>query len=376
MYLAIESSCDETSIAILDKPKKEYSKENFLAKIEEIKVVSSVISSQIEVHKKYGGVIPEIGAREHAKNIYAIFDESLKQARISKIFFLENLEGIFVTNEPGLFSALQVGLEFAKIVKFWVKEKTNKEVEINLVNHLHGHVSSCFFNHHLVSSQNFFPHLHLLVSGGNTQLMLLESWSKKNMLGQTLDDAAGECLDKIGRMLGFPYPGGVWVAKIAKEVRENKLNLPIGMQKNSKSLDFSYSGLKTSVRYLIQSQKFETWVFERKLSQAELNTLLELGSKTDISQNTSDYLRFIYEVCVSAQFVVIAQLVNSIKRALKRSEVYPKSVGISGGVSANLLLRNYVHKLFSSEAEVFLPPKNLTGDNALMIGIAGILDIS
>jgi N6-L-threonylcarbamoyladenine synthase len=373
MYLAIESSCDETSIAILDKQKKPVP-EDFLVKIQEIKILSSVISSQIEVHKQYGGVIPEIGAREHAKNIYTVFDETLKKGGITKQFFLENLEGVFVTSEPGLFSALQVGLEFAKIIKFWVREKTQKEIQISHINHLHGHISSCFYNPELTPLENnTFPHLHLLVSGGNTQLILLSSWSEKSILGQTLDDAAGECLDKVGRMLGFPYPGGVWVAKIAKETRENWLNLPIGMQK-SKNLDFSYSGLKTSVRYLVQSQKFENWVFEQKLSQSELDILLNMGGSKEPSSTTSNHLEFIYKVCVSTQFVVVAQLINVIKKSLK--EINPRSIGISGGVSANLLLRSNIQELFSNKAEIFLPPKNLTGDNAVMIGIAGLLNIS
>lgn len=383
MYLAIESSCDETSMAIFEY--QESTNKNILDTAKRIQILSSVISSQINIHKKYGGVIPEIGAREHAKNIYLVFDQAISDSKISKELFMQKLEGIFVTSEPGLYSALQVGLEFAKIIRFWVEQKTQKNVEIKHVNHLHGHIGSCFYNSaQACLTKDIFPHLHLLVSGGNTQLVLLNSWQQKSLLGQTLDDAVGECLDKIGRMLGLPYPGGVWISRIAKDKNQNSLNLPIGMKKNTKSLDFSYSGLKTAVRYLVQKQKFLDWEFEKKLSQEDLNILLQ-----PYDQKLPDYLNFIYQVCVSSQSVIIEQLINSIKRSIKTNKV--KSIGISGGVSANQLLRKELEGITENlnlkptqlkdltnqnrefkKTKLFLPPLQLTGDNAVMIGIAGI----
>jgi|694.fasta_scaffold02661_45 N6-L-threonylcarbamoyladenine synthase len=388
MYLAIESSCDETSIAIFEY-KEPADRSILLNTVNNIKVLSSVISSQINVHKKYGGVIPEIGAREHAKNIHKVFEESLSESKLNQKFFLSNLEGIFVTDQPGLSSALQVGIEFAKILRFWVKIASKRDIPIHQINHLHGHVASSFYNSKYKSSnQEIFPHLHLLVSGGNTQLILLNSWQQKTILGQTLDDAVGECLDKIGRMLGLPYPGGVWISKIAKDQKQNPLSLPVGMKKNTKSLDFSYSGLKTAVRYLVQKQKFPGWGFEKKLSKEDLNILLQPNN-----QQLPDYLDFIYQVCISSQSVAIEQLINSIKRSIKANKI--KSIGLSGGVSANQLLRKELESITENlnlkftqlkdlknqsrerqKTKIFLPPLELTGDNAVMIGLAGIFNKS
>jgi len=428
--LAIESSCDETSLAILEvenlmnkklnsnsklKSGKDYSKnelkftekserleefggmENHFQKIfNQTKVISQIISSQIEVHKNYGGVIPEIGAREHAKAIHTLFEiilmEACKKKDLEKLELLKQIETIFVTAEPGLKAGLRVGIEFAKATQFFLQKINQKKVEINYQNHLRGHVASCFFKKEK-KSNSIFPHLHLLVSGGNTQLILLNSWKEWKIVGKTLDDAAGECFDKIGRMVGLPYPAGVWVSKIAEMKDKNTLNLPIGMSKKP-GLDFSYSGLKTAVRYFVQKQEIEDFKFEKRLNKKEIKELLEFGklveNKSKESNNNEDLndydwnnkngdginkkinpkLEMIYNICLSSQSVITEQLKIKTKRAVKKYK--PKSIGISGGVSANQLLRQKIQKIF--EKEIFLPPLELTGDNAVMIGLSGICD--
>jgi N6-L-threonylcarbamoyladenine synthase len=370
-YLAIETSCDETSLAIIEK-NVGLDNTNFYGFVNGFRVVASIISSQISTHAKYGGVVPEIGARQHAEQIHYLFQSLLLQAGITdqldeKVDF--NFKSIFVTTEPGLVSALRVGLEFAKSLQFYLEQSFPKQkVEIVNVNHLRGHTVSTFYHPEQklqLSDNDLFPHIHLLVSGGNSQVILMNSWRDWQIVGQTLDDAAGECLDKIGRMLGLPYPGGVSLAKIAKHFLSNPCNLPVGMKKNS-SLDYSFSGLKTAVRYFLQDSKVEKYVFEAPLNDKEI---IELQT-----QNlSSPKLKFIFDVCVSAQTVVVNQLINKVESAVKKYQ--PKSVGLSGGVSANLLLRSQFDHLQEKFEiyNIFYPDQSITGDNAIMIGLAGLL---
>ncbi|MEI6728245.1 MAG: tRNA (adenosine(37)-N6)-threonylcarbamoyltransferase complex transferase subunit TsaD [bacterium] len=370
-FLAIESSCDETSLALLegnDRPKEFNS---FIDYIDNFKVISSVISSQISTHVIYGGVVPEVGAREHAQNINLLFDKLFAQItdpkgslQATKDIYLSSLNAIFVTNEPGLISALRVGMEFAKSLSFFIGQKYQTLPEVKFVNHLRGHLFSSFYHQHLFENQNsaVFPHLHLLVSGGNTQLFLLDENLEQKLIGQTLDDAAGECLDKVGRMLGLPYPGGVWLSKIAKKSQENACNFPVSMAQNG-NFDFSYSGLKTAVRYFLQAQNISNWKIEQKLEATEIELLIE-GDLTKLNLK----LKLIYKVAVSAQTVVVQQLTNKVKNGIKKFS--PKSIGLSGGVSANLLLRSKLEAL--DVVNVLLPEKQLTGDNAVMIALAGL----
>jgi len=417
-------------------------KPDFYSYLNSFKVVAQIISSQIKIHAKYGGVIPEIGAREHAQNIHSLFDivlfeagEKIKNEKlkikngrdnlpvasmqgedlppnppdmrqsplsISK-FDIQNFDYIFVTTNPGLVSALKVGMEFAKSLQFFIKEAFHKVVEIVEINHLQGHVASCFYeikneklkikngggdhgvfnmqggelppspldmgnssdlnNELIIPDSVLFPHLHLLVSGGNTQLILLNSWENWEIVGQTLDDAAGETFDKIARMLGLDYPGGAMLSKIAENRQENFYNFPVSM-KNSANLNYSFSGLKTAVRYFIEKQSFPNWKFQQKLKPLELNLLLENKN------NLPPHLQFIYQVCASAQFAIVSQLLNKLNLAAKKYQ--PKSLGISGGVSANDFLQAKLFKDFSGP--VLIPDKSLTGDNAVMIGLAGIAD--
>jgi N6-L-threonylcarbamoyladenine synthase len=391
LVLAIETSCDETSIAILQASKQALSKlksgcslnlseidANFKSFLVSTKVLGSVVSSQIKIHQKYGGVIPEVGARQHSKNIHQVLDLCLSSKNLSdqdnqldnKLDILAKIDIIAVTVKPGLVSALRVGVEFAKSLKFFLEAKFKKQTQLIEVNHLQGHIFSSFLDqgfNNLTNKNNrqelIFPHLHLLVSGGNTQLYSLENPFEAKLLGQTLDDAAGETLDKIGRMLGLPYPGGVFVSKIAKNCQTNYFEFPVSM-KNSKGLNFSFSGLKTAVRYFLQKSKIPDFGFEKPLTDKELSLLAESNSLANPK------LEFIKKVCISAQSVLVAQLVLQTKKAYKNQEF--ESLGLSGGVSANPLLRQELSQISSNR--VFLPTPELTGDNAIMIGLAGLIE--
>ncbi len=430
VILAIETSCDETSIAFLESDfDAVLDSDNFLGCINSFKIVAHTISTQVATHAQYGGVIPEIGARLHAEQIHYLFEKTVREALENKDLvdellafnatpslsalplqggefivqffesskvkeFLTKIDYICVTTEPGLRSALRVGEEFAKTIQFYVDLKYQKEVEIIKVNHLKGHVFSSFFDFrravevkkHPVSSaatpqeENFmksdleafydkstsvFPHLHLLVSGGNSQLLLLKSPFESKIIGQTLDDAAGECFDKTARMFGLDYPGGVTLSKIAGLEDINYLDLPISM-KNSGDLNFSFSGLKTAVRYYIQ--KNDLLEYETKLSESNLNLLLN----NDLDQLKDERLVLIKKLCISIQSVITEQLIHKLKKA--KLQFTPKSIGLSGGVSANNLLRSKIKKI-SVDCKLFTPDLSLTGDNAVMIGLAGAIQI-
>jgi len=365
-YLAIETSCDETSLAIL-QPQENAKPQSYYEFVNSFEVLASIVSSQIEVHKEYGGVVPEIGARLHSEQIHVIFEELLERLYPKESLddqlkkFANNVGTIFVTDKPGLKSALRVGVEFAKSLKFFLETKFKTRIKVQGVDHLHGHLSSCFWGgeHNLTSDALIFPHLHLIVSGGNSQILLLENSQKWSLVGATLDDAAGESLDKIGRMLGLPYPGGVWISRIAGLVDENPQNLPVGM-KNDK-LAYSFSGLKTSVRTFLENQTVDGFLIEKKLTQNELEILLE-------GKELNPKLRLIQRMCVSSQSVITSQLINKLRLAITKYN--PKTLGISGGVSANPLLRKKVQSL--GIATTLIPPLELTGDNAVMIALAGL----
>lgn len=466
--LSIESSCDETSIAILSGEIREKIDTQKLSDyLSSFSVVSSVVSSQIQIHRKFGGVVPEVSARQHAENIHQVLKTVLEKASLS-LDFLANIDYIFVTTEPGLISALRVGLEFAKSLQFFIKRKYGKTTQIHKVNHLRGHVASCFYTNTLSVTQAdlnrgvgkklhsipntipllpvvkestkdlelltapTFPHLHLLVSGGNSQILLFKSWHEWKIIGQTLDDAAGECFDKAGRMLGLPYPGGVHISKISGLNDKNSCNFPIGMRQ-SQNLDYSFSGLKTAVRYFIQKQP--NLEFEKLLTQEEMNILLVLpvrkvstqltegiqstplatqapidsgtgenkpglyetapskgaigklelplakGSERKLwglqssTENSSSKLLLIKNICISVQSVVISQLMNKITLGIQKYS--PVSLGLSGGVSANPLLRQKMQTLaIKNGLKLLLPETSLTGDNAVMISLAGLSDIT
>lgn len=233
-----------------------------------------------------------------------------------------------------------------------------------------------------------YPHLHLLVSGGNSQLIYMRSWTDWEILGATLDDAAGECFDKTGRMLGLPYPGGIYISKIAFSDSGNLFNFPVGMKK-SDDYNFSFSGLKTAVRYHLEKivlNNGEKFILEKPVSKDDIEFLTShnlneieecLGKQQNNNLTDPNLKKFNFEiliiikkVAISVETVIVESLVNKVSLADKNLEI--ASIGLSGGVSANPTLRRELEKKFGDK--ILLAPKPLTGDNAVMIGLAGILD--
>ncbi len=309
--LAIESSCDDTSAAV----------------IKDGVVYSNIISNQA-IHQQYGGVVPELASRAHQKNIIPTVDAALKKANIG----LENLLAIACTSGPGLMGSLLVGISFAKSLSMAL------EIPFIEVNHMQGHIFA-----HFVKEENTkipeFPFLCLTVSGGHTQIVKVKSFNELEIIGQTIDDAAGEAFDKIGKMLKLPYPAGPHIDRLAK-LGENifKFNKP-----KIKELDFSFSGLKTSVLYFLQK---------------ELKNNINF-----IEENLNN-------LCSSAQNTIIDILLEKIMLASEITEI--KRIAIAGGVSANSGLRNRLLELGKEkELDIFIPNLAYTTDNAAMIGVVG-----
>ncbi len=387
--ICIETSCDETSIAICRlEDVVGHAYQNLYGKINSLEVVGALTHSQIKNHQQFGGVVPEYGARLHAEQIHSLFQILLdfvsQKTSLQPRDVLSQVEYIFVAGEVGLVSALRVGQEFAKSVRYFLQKQTQKQIELKVISHLIGHIFSCFYQIELkkdwqtgilesttnvveqFQDEEIFPHLHLLVSGGNTQIILLSSPTNWQIVGKTIDDAAGECFDKIGRMLGLPYPGGVLISQIAVLEEQNYFDFPVSM-KHTDSFNLSYSGLKTAVRYFLQKPPIKGFVIEKPLKKAEILELLESPL-----ENLNFKLKFIKQTCISAQTVIIKQLINQFGKAIKQFN--PKSIGLSGGVSANLLLRNKILEFGISPT--FITQLPLTGDNAVMIGLAGVVDKS
>lgn len=306
IILAIESSCDETAIAIL--------------KNGELK--ANVISSQIEVHQKYGGVMPEIASRLHLENIGAVLDEALKKSETK----LEDVSAIAFTRGPGLIGALHVGLQAAKTLSLIYN------IPLIPVHHLAGHI---YANEYVEKLK--FPLLAVVVSGGNTELVYMKDHLDFEIIGETKDDAIGESYDKVARVLGLPYPGGVAIDKLAKE-GEHTYKLPTPLHDNS--LDFSYSGLKTAVINLIHKEE-------------------QNGNEIRVA-----------DIAKSFQDIAVKEVIERVKRATERYEI--KEIVLAGGVSANSYLRSEITKTFeNSDIKVIIPPLWCTTDNAAMIAMVG-----
>lgn len=312
--LAIESSCDDTSCAIIDS--------NFC-------VLSNVIASQ-EVHKSYGGVVPELASRAHQQNIIPVVDKALKDAKISK----KELSAVAFTRGPGLMGSLLVGVSFAKSFA--------RALNIPLidVNHLEAHVLAHFIKDTPEQKVPQFPFLCLLVSGGNTQIILLESPRKMKVIGQTIDDAAGETIDKAAKILSLPYPGGPHIDRLAKE---GKPVLAFS-QSNIKDYDYSFSGLKTSILYTLRDKLKE--------------------NPNYIEENIKD-------IACSVQKAVVDSLLKKFEKAIKDLRI--KTIAVAGGVSANSELRARLQQLGDKYGcEVFIPKFSYTTDNAAMVAVAGL----
>lgn len=314
--LGVETSCDETAVAVVENGTK---------------VLSNIVASSIEVHKKYGGIVPEQAAREQLKSILPVISESLEQAKVK----LVDIDAIAVTIGPGLLGSLLVGVETAKTFACVLKKP------IVPVNHLHGHIYGCWVDSERVPE---FPAIVLIVSGGHTELVLMEDHGKYKFIGGTRDDAAGEAFDKTARLLGLGYPGGPEIAACAaqlpisltssKSLARNNYQLPIKLPRpmlDSKDFDFSFSGLKTAVLREVQKQK-------------EITEEFKIVMAYEIQEAITDVL---------------------VEKTLRAVNFYlPSSVLVVGGVSANKKLRE---KMQESIKNLFIPPVKYCTDNASYI---------
>ncbi len=306
IILGIESSCDDTAAAVLI--------DGYIR--------SNIIASQ-DVHREYGGVVPELAARAHLQNIIPVVDQAFSKANIDK----NEVNAVAYTLGPGLIGSLLVGNSFAKSLAM------SLNVPLIEVNHMQAHL----LVHFEKSIPNpSFPFIGLTVSGGHTQLVLVKSPNKMEVIGQTLDDAVGEAFDKVGKMIGLPYPAGPYIDKYAQDGEPNiSFSIP-----KVPGLDFSFSGFKTSVLYYLRKQQ-------------ELE---------------KDYIRnHRNDLCSSVQHILVNILIEKLKKAVIETGI--KEIVIGGGVSANSGLRLALSK--QTDWNVFIPPLSFTTDNAAMIAVAG-----
>lgn len=313
--LAIESSCDETSAAILCNQN----------------VLSNIIANQ-DIHYKYGGVVPELASREHQKNIVLVVDEALKKANVSK----EMLHAVAFTKGPGLLGSLLVGSSFSKAFALALG------IPIIEVHHMQAHIFAHFIKNAQINTDQSpaFPFLCLTISGGHTQIIKVTGHYTTELIGQTLDDAAGEAFDKTAKLLGLPYPGGPLIDQYAKNGNLNKFLFPHPKVAN---LDFSFSGLKSSILYFLRDRIKEDSNF--------------------ISKNLAD-------LCASVQHTITEILLNKLEKAA--SETGISEITIAGGVSANSYIREKLQeRAIKNNWNIYIPKLEYCTDNAAMIGIVG-----
>lgn len=307
--LGIETSCDETSAAVITSDK----------------VLSNIISSQA-IHLKFGGVVPELASRAHLRKIIPIVKEALQQANIS----LRNLDGLAVTNGPGLIGALLVGVNYVKGIS------SALNIPLVGVNHIEGHIFSNFLNKASIP----LPFLCLVVSGGHTQIIMVKDHLAYRILGETRDDAVGEAFDKVAKLLHLPYPGGPQIDRMAIKGNPEAIDFPRAMMQKGE-LNFSYSGLKTAV----------------------LNYIEEIGA--DSVQER------LHDICASFQKAAIEVLVKKTVQAARTFQI--RDIAIAGGVAANSLLRKWmVEESAQFNLNVHFPPVDFCTDNAAMIARAGL----
>ena len=337
LILAIETSCDETAIAILK-----------FKKSGDFEILANQISSQIKIHAEWGGIVPNLAAREHAKNLLPVIQQTLKEANLD----LKQIDLFSVTQGPGLIPALLLGTNVAKTLSYFYQKP------LIGIHHIEGHIYSNFINKNQGNLKKFnFPMLNLVISGGHTQLILMKNHLQYEIIGETQDDAVGEAFDKVAKILGFEYPGGPIISKFANEAEKmvkNKtiekkyleIKFPRPMLQNP-NLNFSFSGLKTAVLY-----------FYQKLEK-EIHT----------KEEWPIWNKFIAK---AFQDAVVDVLKNKTLKAIKKHN--PKTVLLSGGVSANnKILETLEKELKTNYPEIVFnsPEKSLCGDNAVMIGVAG-----
>jgi len=319
LILGIDTSCDDTSASVVENGAT---------------IISNIISSQTEIHKKYGGIVPELASRRHIEMLWPVVDEALKTAGVQ----LKDLCGIAVCYGPGLIGSLLVGCSFAKAICY------ANSIPLVAVNHLEGHVFASF----LEEPSPGFPFIALIVSGGHTSLYKVEGFGKYRELGRTRDDAAGEAYDKVSKLLGLGYPGGPVIDKLAKDGNPGAIDFPRAYL--PETLDFSFSGLKTAVLNYVRRSSF----------------------KAGVSSDSSFHLppSSLSDIAASFQAAVVDVLVRKTEWAVKKTWI--KRVVMSGGVAANSELRKRMKEMGEEKnAEIFMPSISLCTDNAAMIAAAG-----
>ena len=308
--LAVESSCDETAIAIVRDGRE---------------VLTDCIASQVDLHRIYGGVVPEIASRKHIEAIYGLADQALERTGLTR----KDIDAIAVTYAPGLIGAVLVGVNFAKAAALALNKP------LIPVHHIRGHIAS----NYIACPDLKPPFLCLVVSGGHTMIVDVQDYTKMEILGTTLDDAAGECFDKVGRVLGMPYPGGAALDKAASEGDETKYSLPRS-KPGANPYDMSFSGLKTAALNLIHHAD-------------------QVGEELDVNS-----------LCAAFCGAVSDTLLPRVEMALKQTE--RKVLAVAGGVAANSRIRGDLVKLSEQMGvQLCMPPLKLCGDNAAMIGAQG-----
>lgn len=308
--LAIESSCDETAVAVV---------------VDGRKILTDRIASQVDLHRIYGGVVPEIASRKHIEAIYGLADEALKDAGINR----SQIDAVAVTYAPGLIGAVLVGVNFAKAVALTLGKP------LIPVHHIRGHIAA----NYLAYPELKPPFLCLVVSGGHTMIVDVKDYTEMEILGTTLDDAAGECFDKVARVLGMPYPGGAALDRAAKLGNPNKYILPRS-RPGKNPYDMSFSGLKTASLNLIHHAD-------------------QVGEDLDIPS-----------LCASFSSAVADTLIPRMEMAIRQTNY--QHVAVAGGVAANSRIRGDMEKLCADfGVNLYMPPLSLCGDNAAMIGAQG-----
>jgi N6-L-threonylcarbamoyladenine synthase len=316
VVLGIESSCDETAAAVVRDGRE---------------ILSSIISSQIDLHKPFGGVVPELASREHLNKIEPIVKEALQSANVE----LKDLDAIAVTQGPGLIGSLLVGVCYAKALAFALGKPFIG------VNHIEGHVYSVAFENPVVE----YPALALIVSGGHTNLFYIPEEGKYKVVARTRDDAAGEAFDKIAKMLGLGYPGGPVIEKLAREGDAKKIKFPIAKISDGRP-DFSFSGLKTAVSRFVRENGIRPVLQDETIPQE------------------------IKDLCAGFQSTVLRSLVGTMEKLAV--EFQPKTLIVAGGVACNMALREATQALANKlQLPIYFPSKHLSTDNAAMIAAAG-----
>ena len=305
--LAVESSCDETAVAIVRDGRE---------------VLTDCIASQVDLHRIYGGVVPEIASRKHIEAIYGLADQALEKAGLTR----QDIDAVAVTYAPGLIGAVLVGVNFAKAAAMALNKP------LIPVHHIRGHIAA----NYLAYPELEPPFLCLVVSGGHTMIVDVQDYTRMHILGTTLDDAAGECFDKVGRVLGMPYPGGAALDKAAQQGDENQYQLPRS-KPGANPYDMSFSGLKTASLNLIHHAQ-------------------QVGEELDVPS-----------LCAAFTAAVSDTLVPRVEMAMR--ETGCKKLAVAGGVAANSRIRKDLTAVAEKlDAKIYMPPLSLCGDNGAMIG--------